>query len=150
VTTATSFRTARSDEGLMPLLGRIAAVASKKAADDPDCMKAKEDTQAFFATNPDRTFHLRLACETEFGLFLEWPAAGEARFVLTQRFSPSFSMTWYMRLPIEMAGDVLTDADLLDVWRVVVPEDQRTQARQMAAQQRRIASAAKKRRPFRR
>lgn len=150
MTTATSFRTARFDEGLMPLLGRIAAATPKKVDDDPACRKAKEDTEAFFATNPGSTFHLRLACEAEFGLFLEWPAPGEARFVLTQRFSPSFAMSWHMRLPVEMAGDVLTDADLLDVWRLVVPEQQRTQARQMAAKQRRIASAAKKQRPLRR
>lgn len=150
MTTATSLRTARSEEGKVPFMDRIVEKTFRKVSDDPACREAKDDTQAFFAANPDRTFHLRPACEAEFNLFLIWPDADMARFVLTRKYSATFQMEWYVTLLAEMPAAVLTDDGLDLVWRVVVPESQRAQARHMAAKQRRLASDEKKRRPFRR
>lgn len=150
MTTATSFRTRRPPEGMTPFLDRIVSATFKKVAADPACRKAKEDMEAFFADNPGRTLHLRPACEAEFGLFLDWPSPDQGRFIFTRRFSASFQMQWAIIVPAPIPDELFTEDGLLTVWRIAIPEDQRAQARQLAAKERRVASAAKNRRSIRR
>lgn len=148
--TAISFWDPLAGVGSTPFLERIAADARKKAAADPDCQKAKQDTEAFFANNPSRTLHLRPACEAEIGLFLDWPAPDQGRFILTKRFSALLQIQWAIIIPAAIPDAVFSEDGLLMVWRIAVPEELKAQTRQIAAKHRRAESAAKKRRPIRR